>query len=237
MEPVDIVLPLAVDPKARHFELRMALRSIEKYLAGYGKIWIIGDLPHWAQNVNHIPFQDRLERVPDYNIYKKTERAIQEAELTENFLFFNDDHFLLQPFDAPTFPYFYNQDLVEYCAKRSKDSYGRRACNTLKYLQSKNLPTLHYDIHYPIIYNKSLYLQHVAARDWDGLRDGFIIKGLYANSVNHHTTMMEKDYKSNVIPPLGVAKVFSTYPRFNKAVQRFLLEQYPKSSRFEKVGL
>ena len=52
---MDIVIPLGTGSRWQNNELRFALRSIEKYLTGYDKIFIIGECPSYLQNIIHIP--------------------------------------------------------------------------------------------------------------------------------------------------------------------------------------
>lgn len=227
---IDVVYTLGKGSHYKDFELRYSLRSVEKYLSGYAKVWIIGECPEWLQNVNHIPFPDE-DRPPDYNITKKISRAIEEPELTEDFIFFNDDHFLLHPFEAKAFPYFYDKQLDIYLKERGTDTYGRRAKNTLEHLRANNLPIKHFDIHYPIIYNKSLFLKHVVtAVDWN--RNSYIIKSMYANSLNIEGEQA-KDNKDGKVLPVN-AKVFSTTPRFRYNIQRFLMESFNNMSKYER---
>lgn len=216
-----------------NFELRMSLRSIEKNLSGIDQVYIIGECPEWA-NVNHIYYPDKLGVPSDYNIMKKITRACEEPGISDNFLFINDDHYIMKPFVAAEFPYFYEVSLEKYLARRAHDTYALRAKNTCKYLQSKNLPTKHFDIHYPIIYNKSLFLEHVTgAVDWE--RKCYVIKSMYANTLKIEGTEAV-DYKiGRSLPPQDV-KVFSSTPRFRHNVQRYLLENFKKPSRFEKTG-
>ena len=229
---MDVVYVLGSDSHYDNDELRYSLRSIEKYLSGVGKVWIIGECADWIENVRHIFYPDQPSKQPDYNIMRKICRAIEEPELSEDFLFFNDDHFLLHPFEAETFPYFFDKTLERYLKERGTDTYGKRAKNTLDHLKSKGLPCKHFDIHYPIIYNKSLFLQHVAqAVDWS--KEAYVIKSMYANSLSIEGTEA-KDYKTGRELPPAAAKVFSTTPKFRYNIHRFLKEQFNEVSRYER---
>lgn len=229
---IDVVYVLGTGSHFNNFELKMSLRAVEKNLSGFNKVWIVGEYPEWIQNVNHIPFPDEAGRPSDYNIMRKVSAACEHPEVSENFLFINDDHFIMQPFEASTFPYFCEPSLEKYLYRRGNDTYALRAKNTLKYLQSKSLPTKHFDIHYPIIYNKSLFLEHVTkAVDWN--KQAYVIKSMYANTLKIEG-VEAVDYKiGRTLPPEDV-KVFSTTPRFRHNVQHYLLYNFKKPSRFEK---
>lgn len=232
---IDIVYPLGTGSKHHDHELRFSLRAIERHLSGFGKVWIAGECPPWLQNVNHIPCPDTEGRPPDYNIMTKVSKVIQEQDLSERFIFFNDDHFLNSPFTATEFPYYYSDTLDNYCAKRGNDGYGRRARNTLKHLKERNLPTKHFDVHTPIVYDKALFLSSVVnAVDWESDQTGFIIKSMYANTQNIEGVDYI-DNKLNTVPQNE--KLFSTFPRVKSCIFRYLIEQFPKMSRFEKTGI
>jgi hypothetical protein len=83
----------------RGVELKYCLRGIEKFVED-PEIIIIGDKPGWLQNVTHLPHADQREvQFKERNIFKKI------LLVKNDFLFFNDDHFLLKPFDKDTYHY------------------------------------------------------------------------------------------------------------------------------------
>lgn len=228
---MDVVYVLGSGSHYNNFELRVSLRSVEKNLTGIRSIWVVGEKPDWVQNINHIPFPDDISRPSDYNIMRKVTAACEHPQISENFLFINDDHYILQPFNVSDFPYFHEPSLEKYLYKRGNDTYAFRAKNTLRYLQSKNLPTKHFDIHYPIIYNKSLFLEHVTnAVDWT--KEAYVIKSMYANTLKIEG-VEAKDYKIGRTLPPEDARVISTTPRFRYNVQRFLLWKFKDQSKYE----
>lgn len=229
---IDAVYCLGKGSKLNDFELRMSLRSISKHLAGIRYVWIVGECPPWIDNVVWIKMAD-TSFIPDTNIMCKITAACEHPDLTENFLFINDDHYLLSAFDAETFPYYYDGTLEIYLKSRGNDGYGRRAKASLKHLKDNNLPTKHFDIHTPIVYNKEAFLKHVTALDWSG--DGYIIKSLYANSLKIEGVAM-KDNKINH-PPKVSDTIFSTFPQIKASITRFLVEQFPEMSKFEKTDI
>lgn len=234
METIDLVYLLVPDSRYRHIEIRMSLRSVERHLKNLGKVYVVGHLPKWSQGLEHMPVDDDRKRPSDWNIMNKL-RVFCENYDGDRFLFINDDHFLLADFDATSFPYFHMGSLEEYCRRRGLDPYGRRCNNTLRHLQSNNLPTKHFDCHYPIIYDKKLFMEHVVnAVDWNS-KDAFIIKSLYANRLRIEGQEI-KDYKLNALPP-DRALVFSTYPHIKHSIQRFLMDKFARQSKFEQTGI
>lgn len=228
---MDVVYTLGTGSKYNNFELKMSLRSIEKNLKGFDQVWIVGECPAWIKNVNHILHPDN-HSIPDWNIADKITVYCNQPEGSEDFFFINDDHYLMHEFEVSEFPYYHAGTLDDYVKKRSNDGYGRRASNTLKHLKSNGLPSKYFDIHYPIIYNKKIFIEIVSKLPWDATEDGFIIKSLYGNSIKAEGINVVIDNKSTSTPQPNV-KVYSSMPFMKKAIQRFLLEQFPKKSRFE----
>lgn len=231
---MDIVYALGTGSRMHDIELRFSLRSIRKHLTGFGKIFIVGECPPWLQGIIHLPMADNPRLSPDHNIMAKVATACVSPEVSDEFLFFNDDHFLVSPFHVEQFPNFYHGDLATYCKNRGNDGYGKRAKSTLDYLKSKDLPVKYFDVHTPIVYNKEAFMQHVhAAPGWGG--EGYIIKSLYANSLKIEGTPF-RDQKINA-PPAPDVKIFSTFPHIKASVTRFLSESFPEMSMFEKTGI
>lgn len=223
-----VFYPLGTGSKLNNYELKMSLRSIEKYLSNYTDVIIVGEKPDWIQNVIHIALDD-LPNEKDFNIMRKTERALQEVD---KLLFFNDDHYLLSGFDAQTFPNFYCDTIDNYVKRRGLDGYGRRANNTLKHLKAKDLPTKFFDIHTPIIYERGPFFENVVSSPWKQYKEGFVIKSLYANALKIEG-IQEKDVKS-LHPPRFPQKMFSSNAHMRASVQRFLIENFPNKSKYEK---
>lgn len=221
----DIVIPLIEKTRYNFSELRYCLRSIEKHLTGYGKVWIVGYKPSW-QNAEHIPATDPHD-IPDRNIMEKIKLACLNSEVSDSFLFFNDDHFLLSDYQAEAFPYYHMGTIEEYCKNKPlSNAYATRVRN----VQSVFGPgSLMFDIHTPIIYNKKAFLEVVCGQDWG--TKAYTIKSLYGNGMGITGEYMT-DGKFNELPKPDV-KVFSTYPHVKASIFRFLQERFPEKSKFE----
>jgi hypothetical protein len=174
---IDILIPLGKGSRHDDIELRYCLRSIEKYLLGYGNVFIVGEKPDWIQNVIHIPCKDDpngWQRA--YNICRKIMTGINYLEkicLSDNFLFFNDDHFLLKPHLAAEFPY-YHRGPVNTKPYENNRPQVKQMMNTVKLYDHQ---ILDFDIHCPILYNKELFKIAFAGKKWPEY--GYGIKSLY----------------------------------------------------------
>lgn len=222
---ISIVYPIGNGSRWQNNELRYSLRSIQRHLSGVKDIWVVGDRPKWYKG-NHIPHTNRAAS-PNHNIKDKVLKACQ-SEISDPFLFMMDDIFFLSDFTAPQMPYYHNGTIQEYLDKRGIDPYSKQARNTLNILNYQGLPTLHYDIHTPILYEKEAFKWAVSA-DW--ANQGYIVKSLYANSIKKPCEFME-DCKIKTIPKEGMT-MFSTYQVLTGDQQRFLMRKFPDKSDFE----
>jgi hypothetical protein len=224
----DIVIPLGNGSQWNNNELKYCLRSLVNI--PHDKVYIITDrIPDFVTNVNHIKATD-TEKIPDHNILKKIIKACESPKVSDPFIFMNDDHFCLQP--TQSIPDYFNGTLEEFLRKRgARDNYGFRILNTIKRLKQLNLDTKYFDIHYPIVYDKNGFMNHVAAV-YDDDRYGYILKSLYGNGMKLEGTQIQ-DCKSNIFPR-ETLPFYSTYPNLSKTVKTWIQEQFPKKSIYEK---
>ncbi len=238
---MDALYVLGKGSKWGNNELRYSLRSLKKYMKGIERIFICGECPEWIQNVYHIPCRDisPYAEFKEQNIYQKIVRACIEGELSNDFLFINDDHFFLKPAPA-AFPFFYD-DPIEYIIKHRNNgsTYMITMRNTVEELNKRGCYTRHFDIHTPIIFNKNLFM-HVF-HDWNWNKAyGYMIKSAYVNSLGI-TGDQEKDCKINRSLPakLILDKIQERYvlsigdSALNMDMKAFLQERFPDKSPWE----
>lgn len=227
MEKIDVVIPLLKNGSHNNdLELRYCLRSIQKYLTGYRNIIIVGHLPEFIgpEEVIYIPFKDTANK--QANIKNKILAAFEVS--TEEIWFTNDDIYLLQPFAAANFPYFYSGDLKDASEKAARHF----AFNELK---EQNLPTKHFDCHFPIVYKRSLFIE--AMRHFS---DESSIKSKYANFWNIEGENF-KDLKiGSSLHYHRIKEEIKDRPCFsvgdngmNPAMKQVLYELFPEASKYE----
>ena len=222
----DIVIILGKGSRWNDNELKYSLRSIEKHLTNYENIYLIGEKPAWTQNVIHLPHPD-LSKISDVNQYHKTLRACIDPTITANLLYFHDDHFLLSDFEANNFPNFHKGPLIEV---KRYDPYGKRVKNTEQYLKHKGYPTLNFDVHTPILFNKSAWLESVHKANWK--EESYVIKSLYANQQEINYIRID-DCKIYRTKDIEGKQIISTYPNPSFEIKQFLKERFPNKSRYE----
>lgn len=242
-ESIDVVYPLGNGSSWMNNELRFSLRSIEKYGLGVRNVYIIGTCPSWIRNIFHVEAIDPygVENA-DGNIISKVLAACSISELSDDFLFINDDHILLQQVNIRDIPP-YNKGLLEEFVrgKNTQGIYIRRLSETLRVLRERKLPTLHFDCHTPIVINKHKFPNVVSKFDYDtGV--GYGMKSLYGNSLR---------LESPFLPDLNIKTIMTetmimnatrdkTHMAFNDRglnhdLMLFLEKRFYKPSKYEKM--
>jgi hypothetical protein len=234
-----IVIPLGNGSRWNNTELRYALRSVDKYLTGYGEVLIIGEKPDWLHNVVHIPCPDYGDKIYDkeHNIYCKIITACADERVTEDFLFMNDDHFLLQGYEAGIFPYYCHGWLSEYM---TVTDYKHTVKNTNELLWPLGHDCPYFDIHCPILYNKEKFTWGLADADWTK-PFGYCIKTVYCNSMEGMKATEYPDLKINeVLTASQIHKQIAGRPWFSigdrareGGLLRVLNDLYPHKSKYE----
>jgi glycosyltransferase involved in cell wall biosynthesis len=234
-EPIDVVYALSDDSQHDDMEMRYSLRSMERYTTGWRNIYIIGHLPHWLHNVNYIAHPDINAKAQ--NIMDKLIAACQDDRISENFLFINDDHFFNQQLDVSVYPY-YHSDAAQSAilARPYYDTYREIVVNTMQLIPG----AAYYDIHKPIIYNKTKFMQMVAATPYKEYDHGLLVKSSYCHHagvdgiempdcvIGHECTTEE------IKELIKDADVWSIHDyAINDDMLNYLEERYPVASRWE----
>lgn len=240
---IDIVIPLGRGCIwGDNNELLYALRGIEKHIVGFNRLVIVGLRPKWITNIIHIPCDDKQgNEWRDYNIFNKICTAISSVpDLSDDFLFMNDDHFMLQDHEAASFPYYYREeDMIETINKAIKNhAWNTCVSNTRRYLISNNLPVKMFDTHTPILYNKHEFLK-LKNIDWNKMY-GYCIKSLYANTLQIQG-ILRKDGKmfssetntQRIMSKIHGLPCFSTSPVIPAEQQSIIKGIYTKKSKWE----
>lgn len=229
---IDIVIPLGSRSYKNYTELRFCLRSIEKHLKGYNNVFIIGALPDWITNITHISIEDdKRNRFRDKNILNKITVACKDEKVSQDFLMWHDDHFLLEDIEAKAFPYVHHGPI-----NISGGQYGYTKQNTMNLLGQVN----DHDSHCPILFNKKKFLNSVPIVDWTKWY-GYLVKTLYCVmneiSADYYPDLKLRwvQYYNEMKSAIEGRKWFSIGDRCfdNGAVMQVLEELYPLKSKWE----
>jgi len=247
MKAIDVVYVLGTGTAWHNNEIRFSLRALEKNLKGFRKIWIVGTKPEWIKNVNHIPFQDELKQNADGNIARKVLRVCQEKDLTAQFLFINDDHLVMKETVAAEVPPFHKGDLTSFPESYFQQSFWRgRLWRTKNILQTKGLPTLHFDCHVPMVMDKKLFPEAIMQFDFEN-NIGYTMKSMYGNVVHGNSAPRLKNEKVTVFKPMTATQLTThikecQFLAFNDGGLKaefkiWLCRNFPGPSSFEKASL
>lgn len=192
---IDIIIPLGKGGhKFGDIELKYALRSIEKHLTGYGDIYLVGERPEWinTNKVYCIPARDTPLR-KQFSLMSKLLMACMNERISQDFIYFHDDHYLLKPLDVSEIKNWYEGNIKEHLSK-AVGKYKTACENTMNalygmYAVKPNDDGVcydyeqieegkYFDIHTPCIFNKT-GIRDLSHLNWK--ENEYIIKSLYLN--------------------------------------------------------
>lgn len=243
-EAIDVVYVLGRGSKWKNNEIRFSLRSVEKNLTGYRNIYVVGENPVFLQGVIHIPYPDEIgPQNADGNIACKVLRACQEKDLSDDFLFINDDHLILKPMEASLIPAFHKGDMNDYPEKHwTNNLWRRRLKRTRDVLNRKGLPAFNYDCHVPILFNKHSFPKVLEMFDF---REdiGYTMKSMYGNVVHQESGNLLGGEKRTVFQFMQTGQIESRlrgcdFMSFNDEglnahLKKWLWLKFPLRSRYE----
>lgn len=223
---VDAVYPLGGGSRWQNNELRYSLRSLEANFEVRNVYLLSLDKPEWYTG-NHIKVVENGNRLK--NVFEKQTIACTHPYISENFLYMNDDFFLLEPFE----PKHYYFKTVQWKWKDIKV--------TSKYYSFiQSLPDwLNFCVHAPWMINKEEWLDIMEDVK---LVPGFMPKDRYGNqSVLWDQEELEGDSKYRDRDAKGLGefikgkKFFSTPSTMKwQEMPEFFETLYPNKSRWEK---
>jgi hypothetical protein len=229
----------------QHRELRYSLRSLARHVDGVRRVFILGHPPAWLLSpAVHLPEADPYTHNKDANIIHKMHRACREPQISDPFLFVNDDHYFTQDCRAESFPYYHKGEL-----RPSRGDYGRRLLNTRKLLLEWGLSTLNFDVHTPILIHKAQFLAAFAACYWvDLFGPGVVMKSVYGNFnpelvaravylPDCKMTLKAAGNVENWLQQLRLRPCWSSGEHVTQLVWQLLLRLYPEPSKFESGKL
>ncbi len=236
---MDVVYILGKGTNWKDNEIRYSLRSLAKHADKIDKVFIIGQCPDFLTGVIHYPHPDP-HSCKELNIMEKIMRACELGEVSSNFFLVNDDHFFMQDFSLAKYPYYYSGTLSEYFEGANKfGRYTQAVGNTMKALSENKLSGKFFNVHHPIVINKSKFKKVMKQYDWNVLH-GYVIKSLYCNTLAIEGEPI-KDCKitrrvglPEILKIIEGKPLFSTGDAFSQDMRDFLGKTFPSKSPWEK---
>jgi hypothetical protein len=211
-------------------ELLYALRSIEKNLSGFDNLIIIGQPPDWFKG-EWVSAQNYPGR-KQYTIYQKLLIACELNNCSDNFIMWNDDHFLLQPLSVNDFKYWHNGTLKDELARPNIYArYYNAVKKTLDFIPDG----INFDIHVPIVYNKDQFRKLFCNK-----QNEICVKRYYCNAIGLQGECMDdlkidKLLSEEAIKELIKDRLFlsTTSNAMRAPMIKVLGEMFPFRSRWE----
>lgn len=248
----DIVYPLkAFEP---NFELIYSLRSLERFGGEIGKVWIVGYIPAYLQNVYSIPRDQTQDK------YRNTRlnliAACRKSGVSSNFILMNDDFILTKPIkDWKEVTNVHLGKLIDHGERFQekggcKNPYQSGFFFNHYLLKSLGVEEpLDYEVHGPLLINKKKWLEIVdhpdVARFQHVMNPRIFKRSVYCNLAGYAGGKQIEDVKvrddlfqENMLTDHGF---FSTadglvgYRTVAPRLNAFLKEMFPEKSRYEKA--
>lgn len=239
----DVVYVLGRGSYWQDNELRYSLRSLERFITGIGTIYVVGQKPKWLTGVTHLQYPDR-HACKERNIMEKMAYCCGHPDLSQQFLHVHDDHTALAPMAATDIPNWAGSTLERLAKGVKKTNHWRDAViNTSEALRARGFKTYNFDLHYPMLFDKTKFLDAMDLYDWKGTKRGFVVKSLYANTLKIPPAVTS-DLKILTDNTMGqLVKRLKGRPWFsygngglNGNLKKLLPELYPTPSRFEIIS-
>ena len=156
MSPKYLDIVYVVKDAAFNEELRYSLRSVEQNFP-YNRVFFYGGKPMYFHPDKLVLVKQRSGTKWD-KVRSMLKLIAEDDRLTENFILFNDDFFVLKPVDRlPVYKY---GTLEQLCNRIESKNHGRPTPYTLslkrtiKALEEKGLPTANFELHLPMVFNR-----------------------------------------------------------------------------------
>jgi hypothetical protein len=218
-------------------ELRMSLRTVEKFCPEVDRIIVAGELvPFLSKEVENI-YIPESDGNKEYRISQKILKACEHIK--GDFIFMNDDFFFTRKQDwtlnyaKPELKGIPKNGVIEHYQKAIED--------TRKYLQSLSKTTYHFDVHTPIVYNSEKF--KALASHFEKSKEttnGLVVKSLYGNIYGLEPCFYD-DVKLNALQTeREKQKARETHciscsdASWHQGVRSYLRELYPNKSKYEK---
>lgn len=224
-----IVIP-SYDDILSGIELKFALRSIEKNLTGWTNLILVGHRPVWYKGESVYAPNDGSRK--EFTIYSKFLVACDLDNVTDNFVMWNDDIYLLKPLDVANIDDWYDGYLKDSINGNHGSRYKEKIKKTLQIIPD----TLNYNIHAPCIYNKEKFRKVFYHRT-----DEILIQSFYFSQCGSLRSKEMKDFKINqllskeAIKELIKDRMFlsTSTNGMKKPMIELLHELFPEPSKYE----
>lgn len=215
-------------------ELRYSLRSVCKNF-DYNQIWFYCGCPKDIKPDRYVPFKqegyNKLDRV-----HNTMQAICENEEITENFYLFNDDFFIMQPYEQEVAlsngSLYYVAHLIENINK-NESFYTQYLKYTAKLLSEQGYDTLSYACHVPLLVNREKGLKVLKF-----FPNNTLFRSIYGNYYNIGGKLIDdvKIVTLNDVPSEDCILLSTNEKSFEKGkVGEFIRERFPEPCKYEVV--
>ncbi len=224
------IIPLRInkEDQLEEIELRLCLRSIERYSPG-AEITIVGDNYSWLKNINYIKAGDS-GRSKSVNTWEKLKKALQTLPDGEYNLI-SDDIILLKEFRPAGY---YDKTLAERivsAATKGRESQLMRTARIVGPMAKC------YEVHAPQVLQSTAFLKSVGYYENSPHFPGSAYMTIYHNlNQNSHESIQTGNaalYKHEVLES-RLIPFFSLGPSTDPRSFYYILSTFKRKSRYEK---
>lgn len=219
-------------------ELRYSLRSVAENFP-HRSVWLYGEKPAYIKPDHFVKIsQERKDQNTKWDRVRAMYRDVcLNNEISEDFVLFNDDFFVLHPVDS--LPYFWRSGLAEHICviEASRDNkpnpYSLRLKKVFNEFYNKGILPKSYELHLPMVFNRHKLLEIIGA--YPNLHCSRSLYGNHYNIGGTQTSDVKIFEEGQPFDPKWTFLSTEDKEFELHEVGRFLRERFPKPSPYEVI--
>ena len=226
-------------------ELLYALRSWDKNCCFPADFVVIGDKEDWFSDEIHFIECPRVSDNPSVDTYHKLKVALERDLVTDDFIWTNDDIYVLQPIDLSHIQL--PKVLGPLDTSKYKGFYRENMQRTIDCLKQLGAACQNYGTHTPVMFNKASWLGLIAKLD-EQITQGMLYTSIYFNLQQPQVTAVTLDWRKDpfLLPVVSqnpstevvkslLPKMFLNNARsgYSPWLESFLDKEFPAKCLFE----
>lgn len=248
--PITVNHTSVVIPYCKEFaqgkELLYALRSWDKNCCFPADFVVIGDKENWFSDEIHFIECPRVSDNPSVDTYHKLKVALESDLVTDDFIWTNDDIYVLQPIDLSHIQL--PKVLGPLDTSKYKGFYRENMQRTIDCLKQLGAACQNYGTHTPVMFNKASWLGLIAKLD-EQITQGMLYTSIYFNLQQPQVTAVTLDWRKDpfLLPVVSqnpstevvkslLPKMFLNNARsgYSPWLESFLDKEFPAKCLFEQ---
>lgn len=240
-----IVIPYCKE-FAQGKELLFALRSWAENCCFPANIVVIGDKEDWFSDEIHFIECPRMSDNPSVDTFNKLKVALESDIVTDDFVWTNDDIYVLQPIDLSHIRL--PKVLGPLEPQKYKGFYRENMLRTIDLLKSLGAGLQNFGTHTPVYFNKASWLGLIA-QVGDNIMQGMLYTSIYFNLQQPQVTAVTLDWRKDpfLLPVVSqnpstevvkslLPKMFLNNARsgYSPWLESFLDKEFPAKCLFEQ---